>query len=60
MTQSINKIADGSPARTHDLISSRSVDLVINDAKGAREISGERYKIRRAAVEANIACLTRV
>ena len=55
-TQSINKIADGSP-HVLDLISSRSVDLVINDAKGAREISDD-YKIRRAAVEANIACLT--
>jgi carbamoyl-phosphate synthase large subunit len=40
-----------------DLIASRSVDLVINDAKGPREISDD-YKIRRAAVEASIACLT--
>jgi carbamoyl-phosphate synthase large subunit len=55
-TQSINKIADGSP-HVLDLISSRSVGLVINDAKGAREISDD-YKIRRAAVEANIVCLT--
>jgi carbamoyl-phosphate synthase large subunit len=55
-TRSINKIADGSP-HVLDLIASRSVDLVINDAKGAREISDD-YKIRRAAVEANIACLT--
>jgi carbamoyl-phosphate synthase large subunit len=52
----INKIADGSP-HVLDLIASRSVDLVINDARGAREISDD-YKIRRAAVEANIACLT--
>ena len=55
-TQPINKIADGSP-HVLDLIASRGVDLVINDAKGAREISDD-YKIRRAAVEANIACLT--
>ena len=40
-----------------DLIGSRGVDLVINDAKGAKEIS-DNYKIRRAAVEASIACLT--
>ncbi len=55
-TEGINKIADGSP-HVLDLIASRSVDLVINDAKGPREISDD-YKIRRAAVEASIACLT--
>jgi carbamoyl-phosphate synthase large subunit len=55
-TEPINKIADGSP-HVLDVIASRSVDLVINDAKGPREISDD-YKIRRAAVEANIACLT--
>ncbi|MBV8584000.1 MAG: carbamoyl-phosphate synthase large subunit, partial [Candidatus Eremiobacteraeota bacterium] len=52
----INKIAQGSP-HVLDLISSRGVDLVVNDAKGPREIS-DNYKIRRAAVEAGIACLT--
>jgi carbamoyl-phosphate synthase large subunit len=55
-TEAVNKIADGSP-HVLDLITSRAVDLVINDAKGAREISDD-YKIRRAAVEASIACLT--
>jgi carbamoyl-phosphate synthase large subunit len=54
--ESINKIAQGSP-HVLDLIHSRRVDLVINDAKGPREIS-DNYKIRRAAVEASIACLT--
>jgi carbamoyl-phosphate synthase large subunit len=52
----INKIAQGSP-HVLDLITSRGVDLVINDAAGPREIS-DNYKIRRAAVEAGIACLT--
>jgi len=52
----INKIAAGSP-HTLDLITSRTVDLVINDASGPREIN-DSYRIRRAAVEANIACLT--
>jgi carbamoyl-phosphate synthase large subunit len=52
----VNKIADGSP-HVLDLIRQRAVDLVINDAQGVREIS-DGYKIRRAAVEANIACLT--
>jgi carbamoyl-phosphate synthase large subunit len=55
-TEAVNKIAAGSP-HVLDLITSRQVDLVINDAKGAREISDD-YKIRRAAVEASIACLT--
>jgi carbamoyl-phosphate synthase large subunit len=55
-SERINKIADGSP-HVLDLIGSRAVDLVINDAKGPREISDD-YKIRRAAVEASIACLT--
>jgi len=54
--EEVNKIADGSP-HVLDLIRQRAVDLVINDAQGAREIS-DGYKIRRAAVEANIACLT--
>jgi carbamoyl-phosphate synthase large subunit len=52
----INKIADGSP-HVLDLIHDRRVDLVINDAQGPRQIS-DNYRIRRAAVEANIACLT--
>ncbi len=54
--EAVNKISDGSP-HVLDLIASRAVDLVINDAKGPREISDD-YKIRRAAVEASIACLT--
>jgi len=52
----INKIQDGSP-HTLDLITSRGVDLVINDATGPKELN-DSYRIRRAAVEANIACLT--
>jgi len=54
--EEVNKIADGSP-HVLDLIRQRAVDLVINDAQGARQIS-DGYKIRRAAVEASIACLT--
>ncbi|HKU68009.1 MAG TPA: carbamoyl-phosphate synthase large subunit [Candidatus Baltobacteraceae bacterium] len=54
--EQVNKIADGSP-HVLDLIHERRVDLVINDAQGPREIS-DNYRIRRAAVEANIACLT--
>ena len=54
--EAVNKLADGSP-HVLDLISGRAVDLVINDAKGPKEVS-DNYKIRRAAVEASIACLT--
>ncbi|MEO9170168.1 MAG: carbamoyl-phosphate synthase large subunit [Candidatus Baltobacteraceae bacterium] len=54
--EGVNKISDGSP-HVLDLIHERKVDLVINDAKGPREIT-DNYKIRRAAVEASIACLT--
>jgi carbamoyl-phosphate synthase large subunit len=54
--EQINKIADGSP-HVLDLIHDRAVDLVINDAQGPRQIS-DNYRIRRAAVEANVACLT--
>ena len=52
----INKISDGSP-HVLDVIHERKIDLVINDAKGDREIS-DAYRIRRAAVESGIACLT--
>jgi carbamoyl-phosphate synthase large subunit len=52
----VKKIAEGSP-HTLDLITSRGVDLVINDASGPKELN-DSYRIRRAAVEANIACLT--
>lgn len=55
-SEQVNKISDGSP-HVLDLIHERRVDLVINDAQGPRQIS-DNYRIRRAAVEANIACLT--
>jgi carbamoyl-phosphate synthase large subunit len=55
-SEQVNKIADGSP-HVLDLIHERRVDLVINDAQEPRQIS-DNYRIRRAAVEANIACLT--
>ena len=52
----VNKISDGSP-HVLEAIATRSVDLVINNAVGPREIS-DGYRIRRAAVEASVACLT--
>ncbi|MGH7737014.1 MAG: carbamoyl-phosphate synthase large subunit [Candidatus Tyrphobacter sp.] len=52
----INTISQGSP-HVLDVLLAREIDLVINDSKGPREISDD-YKIRRAAVEASIACLS--
>jgi carbamoyl-phosphate synthase large subunit len=54
--ETTNTIAEGSP-HVLDLIAARSVDLVINDAAGPRGLT-DNYRIRRAAVEASIACLT--
>ncbi len=54
--ETTNTIAEGSP-HVLDLIASRSVALVINDAAGPRGLT-DNYRIRRAAVEASIACLT--
>jgi carbamoyl-phosphate synthase large subunit len=54
-SERINKIADGSP-HVLDLITARRVDLVIN-AAGPRE-ANDGYRIRRAAVESSVACLT--
>jgi carbamoyl-phosphate synthase large subunit len=55
-SERINKIADGSP-HVLDAIVAHSVDLVINNASGPRELT-DNYRIRRAAVEASVACLT--
>jgi carbamoyl-phosphate synthase large subunit len=55
--ETINAIADGSP-NVLDAITKRTVDLVINNAGGARRDSTDNFRIRRAAVEASIACLT--
>ena len=53
----INAIAEGSP-NVLDAIAKRTVDLVINNAGGARRDRTDNFRIRRAAVEASIACLT--
>jgi carbamoyl-phosphate synthase large subunit len=51
----VNKIADGSP-HVLDLIVKRSVDLIINAASPRDQNDG--YRIRRAAVESSVACIT--
>jgi hypothetical protein len=55
--ETINSIAEGSP-NVLDAITKRTVDLVINNAGGARRDSTDNFRIRRAAVEASIAALT--
>ncbi len=54
----INRASEGSP-HVLDLIHERKVDLVINDASVPREMT-DNYRVRRAAVEAGIACLTSI
>jgi carbamoyl-phosphate synthase large subunit len=53
----VNKIAEGSP-HCVDLIAQNGVDLVINDASQTSTAQSDGYRIRRAAVEAGVACLT--
>jgi carbamoyl-phosphate synthase large subunit len=53
----VNKIAEGSP-HVLDLISGGGVDLVINNAETSAQSQTDGYRIRRAAAEAGVACLT--
>ncbi|MBV8602844.1 MAG: carbamoyl-phosphate synthase large subunit, partial [Candidatus Eremiobacteraeota bacterium] len=55
-SERVNKIAEGSP-HVLDLIAARSVNLVINTVTGPREAT-DGYRIRRAAAEASVACIT--
>jgi carbamoyl-phosphate synthase large subunit len=52
----VNRIREGSP-HVLDLIAARSIDLIINNAVGPQELT-DGYRIRRAAAEAGIVCLT--
>jgi carbamoyl-phosphate synthase large subunit len=56
-SERVNAIADG-PPNVLDLISTHTVDLVINNSAAVRRELTDNYRIRRAAVEASIACLT--
>jgi carbamoyl-phosphate synthase large subunit len=53
----VNKIDEGSP-HVVDLIADGGVDLVINDAAATSTAQTDGYRIRRAAVEVGVACLT--
>ncbi|HEY5094337.1 MAG TPA: carbamoyl-phosphate synthase large subunit [Candidatus Eremiobacteraceae bacterium] len=53
----VNKIQEGSP-HVVDLIMDNGVDLVINDAASTSSSQSDGYRIRRAAVEVGVACLT--
>ena len=52
----VNKISDGSP-HVLDLIATGGIDMIINNMTGSRELT-DGYRIRRAAVERNVLCLT--
>ena len=53
----VNKIAEGSP-HVLDEIKSGAVALVINAGAAGATAQSDGYRIRRAAVEAGVACLT--
>jgi carbamoyl-phosphate synthase large subunit len=53
----VKKIAEGSP-HVLDLITSGGVDMVINNASTSSQAQTDGYRIRRAAAEAGVACLT--
>ncbi|MBC5827895.1 MAG: carbamoyl-phosphate synthase large subunit [Candidatus Eremiobacteraeota bacterium] len=53
----VAKIAEGSP-HVVDLIRSTGVHLVVNHASSSATSQSDGYRIRRAAVEAGVACLT--
>jgi carbamoyl-phosphate synthase large subunit len=53
----VNKISEGSP-HVLELIASAGVDLVINNVATTQQSQTDGYRIRRAAAEAGLACLT--
>ncbi|NLZ93415.1 MAG: carbamoyl-phosphate synthase large subunit, partial [Firmicutes bacterium] len=53
----INKIAEGSP-HVVDMISSGQIDVVVNTLTKGKKPERDGFRIRRAAVELNIPCLT--
>jgi len=57
MTTRVNKIAEGSP-HVLDLIGESGVDLVINNAAATSSAQSDGFRIRHAALESGVACLT--
>ncbi|HEV2878658.1 MAG TPA: carbamoyl-phosphate synthase large subunit, partial [Candidatus Eremiobacteraceae bacterium] len=53
----VNKIAEGSP-HVVDLIAEGGVDLVINNVAANSVAQSDGYRIRHAALEGGVACLT--
>jgi carbamoyl-phosphate synthase large subunit len=56
-TKRVNKISEGSP-HVLDLITSGSVDLVINNIAATSLAQTDGFRIRHAALESGVACLT--
>jgi carbamoyl-phosphate synthase large subunit len=57
VAERVNKIREGSP-HVIDLIMDNGVDLVINNASDTSTAQSDGHRIRRAAVEVGVACLT--
>ena len=53
----VNKIAEGSP-HVVDLIADGGVDLVVNNVAQTAVARSDGYRIRAAALECGVACLT--
>ena len=53
----VNKIAEGSP-HVVDLIAEGGVDLVMNNVAASASAFSDGYRIRHAALESGVACLT--
>jgi carbamoyl-phosphate synthase large subunit len=56
-TKRVNKISEGSP-NVLDLITSGGVDLVINNVAATSLAQTDGFRIRHAALESGVACLT--
>ena len=55
----MRRVSEGSP-NILDMMASGSVDLVINTPTRGRKPSTDGFKIRRAAVEHSVACVTAI
>ena len=53
----VNKITEGTP-HVEDVIKQGQVDLVINTLTKGKKPARDGFRIRRAAVEFNVPCLT--
>ncbi len=55
----LNKISQGSP-HIVSLVREKKIDLVVNTPRAGKNSATDGYKIRRAAIESNIPCITSI